>query len=152
MDGARVDRGVLVATGSALLLVISLFLPWYAVVPSRGPGTFAIGATVTGWESVGHTDLLLFLVATITLAAAALTVSGTLPALPVPIGRIVLGAGLVALLLVLRWFVVRPEDADGLVGVNIDHKLGPFVALVAAAGIALGGKQAEASRPPARAI
>ena len=152
MDVARVDRGLLIAAGSALLLIISLFLPWYAVSASLGPGVPAVSASVTGWESFSYTDLLLFLVAAVVIALAALTAAGSLPELPVPIGQIVLGAGVLALLLVLFRLLNLPGDAGGLVGVDVGRKLGGFVALIAAAGIAFGGTQAAASRAPERAI
>ena len=79
MDVARVDRGLLIAAGSALVLIISLFLPWYAVSASLGPGVPAVSASVTGWESFSYTDLLLFLLAAVVIALAALTAAGSLP-------------------------------------------------------------------------
>ncbi len=142
MDIARVDRGLLIAAGSAVLLILSLFLPWYAVSASLGPGVPKVSATVSGWESFSDTDLLLFLLAAVAIAAAAATAAGSLPDLPVPIGQIVMGAGALALLLVLFRLVNLPGDGSEIAGVDIGRRIGPFVALIAAVGIVVGGMQA----------
>jgi len=152
VDVARVDRGLLIAAGSALLLILSLFLPWYAVSASLGPGVPAVSATVTGWESFSYTDLLLFLAAAVAIAAAALTAAGSLPDLPLGVGQIVMGAGALALLLVLFRLLNLPGDTSEIVGVDIGRRIGPFVALIAAAGVMFGGMQASSMTAARRAM
>jgi len=145
MDIARLDRGLLIAGGSGLLLLISLFLPWYGVSASLGAGTPAVTATASGWDALKFIDVLLFLVAVVAIASAALSAAGRLPELPVPVGQLLLGAGILALVLVLYRLLDLPGDTGGIAGVEIGRKIGLFVALIAAAGIAVGGTQAAAS-------
>lgn len=140
MDIARLDRGLLIAGGGGLLLLISLFLPWYGVTASLGAGSPSVDVSVSAWDAFSLVDVLLFLVAVLAVAAAALTAAGRLPVLPLPLGRIVLAAGVIALVLVLFRLLNVPGDTSGP-GFDIGREIGPFVALVAAVLIALGGSQ-----------
>jgi len=149
MDIARLDRGLLIAGGGGLLLLISLFLPWYGVSASLGPGAPSVSVSASAWEAFSLIDLLLFLVAAVAVAAAALSAAGRLPALPLPLGQIVLVAGVIALVLVLFRLIDAPGDTGGLAGVDIGRKIGPFLALVAAVAIAFGGSQTSAAPAPA---
>lgn len=141
MDIARLDRGLLIAGGGGLLLLISLFLPWYGVTASLGAGSPSVDVSVSAWDAFSLVDVLLFLVAVVAVAAAALTAAGRLPVLPLPLGRILLAAGGIALLLVLFRLLNVPGDTSGVPGFDIGREIGPFVALVAAVLIALGGSQ-----------
>ncbi len=149
MDIARLDRGLLIAGGGGLVLLISLFLPWYGVTVSLGAEVPSLGVSVSAWRAFSFIDLLLFLVAAVAIAAGALSAAGRLPALPLPLGKILLAAGVVALVLVFFRLIDAPGDTGGLAGVDIERKIGPFLALVAAAAIAFGGSQTSAAPAPA---
>ena len=83
--------------------------------------------------------------------------TGTMPAgLPAPPGLIVAGAGALAVLLILFRLLNTPgEDISGFgVEIDIGRKVGVFLGLLAAGGIAFGGwtamnERASGEAPPA---
>ena len=161
MDLGRLTLGEAVAVVSGVALILFMFLPWYGVearVEVPGVQSFdAEAETLTAWEAFTITDVLLFLAAALavglTLGAVAGVRSIELPQRPAPI---VVAAGLFAVLLILYRLVDAPgTDIDVSVGeVTIDRRIGVFLALIAAAGIAFGGYRAstERERPPRRPV
>src|SRR3954454_14222722 len=129
----------MIAAGSGLVLFLSLFLEWYSVNIRGFTGDLP---TVTGWRALGFIDILLFLVAVIAIAVAVLKAAGMLPPprLPASPGFILLVVGGIAVILVLFRIISIPDEGAGnLPGVDVGRSFGIFLALLAAAGVALGG-------------
>jgi hypothetical protein len=132
----------MVAGASALALLIFMFFPWYglsAEVPGAGDVS---GANANAWEAFSFIDILLFLVILIAIGLVAARAAGSMPAgLPAPPGMIVAAAGALAVLLILFRLISTPGgDAEGFgVEVDIGRKIGAFLGLLAAGGIAFGG-------------
>lgn len=123
-DYQRLRLGERVAGICAVLLLIVMFLPWYSVGPFNG----------TAWEVFGYTDLLLFLLAIVTLALVAVTATQRAPALPVAGSVILTLFGGVMVLLVLYRIVQQPGPDD-----FVSVELGAYIGLLVVAGIAAGG-------------
>ena len=104
---------------SGLLLLVSLFLDWYAD-PSE-----------TAWEAFSVLDLILALLALAAMAVPIVTATHRVPALPLAIESLTALFGLLGLLLVVVRVLNLPGEADG-------RELGLWLGLVATLGIVAG--------------
>ena len=149
MNTSRLTTGDIVAAVGGIVLLISLFLPWYGVdVEIAG---FSASESASGWEALGFIDILLFLVAVAAIAIVAARAAGALPA-DVPGSLILLAGGGLAVLLILFRIVDIPagdipEQAED--SIDLARKVGIFIALVAAAAITYGGWRTNEERPAA---
>ena len=130
----NLGRAVAGASGLALLLV--MFLPWFGgeqVVELPNAGSFTAEAENNdAWESFALIDLILF-------ATAAAAVSYALTELPPPIVLTVMGTLAVALVF---FRIVSPPDLGDLVGSvesDVGRRIGAFLGLLAAGGVAASG-------------
>jgi hypothetical protein len=139
MDTSRLTTGDMIAGVGGIVLLISLFLPWYGA----SAGGFSIDAN--GWEVLGFIDILLFLIAVVAIAIVAARATGNLPA-EVPAAVVLLAAGALGVLLVLYRIVDIP-GSDVPDEVDLSRKIGIFIALIGAAAVAYGGWRANAETP-----
>ena len=141
VDTSRISFGEMVAAASGLALIIFLFLPWYGAEAEIAG--FSQSENANAWEAMGLIDILLFLAGLVAIAVALARASGAMPAnLPAPPGTIVAIAGAIALILVLFRLIDIPtgdipEGSEDLV--DFSRKIGVFLSLIAAGGIAYGG-------------
>ncbi len=150
MDTSRLTTGDIVAGVGGVVLLISLFLPWYGV--SVDVAGFSASESGSGWEALGFIDILLFLIAVVAIAVVAARAAGVLPA-EVPASEVLLAAGALAVLLVLFRIIDIPVDGDLPDGVDLSRKVGVFIALIGAAAVAYGGWRTNTESPavgPAR--
>jgi hypothetical protein len=146
VDTSRISFGEMVAAASGIALFIFMFLPWYGVDVSG----FDVSESANAWEAMSFIDILLFLVVIIAVGAALARAAGSMPSdLPAPAGTIVMIAGVVAVILILFRIIDIPAgDVPEVVEDSVDftRKIGIFLALLAAAGIAFGGYTAANER------
>ncbi len=127
---------------SGVLLVVSVFLPWYAT--NLGPPFSAVSAS--GWEATIVARLALAAGAVVLVASIALALEerGALP-LSVATGdalaRGVVAAGVLAVLLIGVRFVWMPDPAEFL-----SRQIGLYLAGAAAIGATLAGLAQVATR------
>lgn len=146
MDTSRISFGEMIAAVSGFCLLVVMFLPWYGL--SADIGTPASSANA--WGSFGLIDFLLFLVALVAIGVAAARAADAMPAeLPVPPGQILTGAGGLAVLLILFRLIDTP--APDVSEVDVSPKIGAFLGLLAAAGVAFGGYTAMSEEGTGRA-
>ena len=108
MDLRRLRTGEWLAAASAVLLLVTLFIPWY-----EAPG----GGELSAWEAFAILDVLLALVAVAALALWALTTSQKAVAVPLALNALLAPVMLVVLLLVVMRIVNLPlDDASRLLG------------------------------------
>jgi hypothetical protein len=139
MDLRRLRAGEWIAGLMGLVLLVSLFLPWYrggpTSAPPKGWAAYAPldngGAALTGWQSLGALDVVLALVALSALAIPVVTAFHRVPALPLAHQTLTTLAGMVAVLLVLIRVANMPDWAT-------DREWGLWVALAATLGVAAG--------------
>ena len=139
MDLRRLRAGEVLLASSGVLLLVSLFLPWY-----ESSGT----ETLSGFESLTIVDILLALTALSAVAIVPITASQRVPAVPIALEALLTIAGLLATVLVLIRVASLPGDAA-------ERELGLWLALVGAVGVVVGGLVAmrdERRSPPGRPV
>jgi hypothetical protein len=117
MDLRRLRAGEWIAALAGLLLVASLFLPWYGTPDA------------SGWEALAVNDLMLAGIGAFAVATLVVTASQPAPSLPIALDAFLALAALVGLVLVLVRVAWVPEGLDsrewglwlglaGVLGVN----------------------------------
>ena len=137
---SRLSRGEMIAGVSGLVLLVVMFLPWYGV--DVNVGGFSASESANAWEVFSFIDILLFLVGATAVGLAVARLADVALPPDLPIGTIVAGAGALAVLLILyRMIDVPGPDIPAVVESNIDfgRKIGLFLGLLAAGGVAYGG-------------
>jgi hypothetical protein len=147
MDRSRLTTGDIVAGVGGIVLLISLFLPWYGV--SVDIAGFSASESGSGWEALGFIDILLFLISSAAIGIVAARAAGALPA-DVPAPVILLGLGALAVLLVLFRIIDIPVEGDIPDEVDLSRKVGIFIALIGAAAVTYGGWRTNTETPTGR--
>jgi hypothetical protein len=148
MDTSKLTTGDMIAGVGGIVLLISLFLPWYGVSADI-PGVGSISDDASGWTALGFIDILLFVIAVAAIAVVAARAAGALPA-DVPAPVILLGLGALALLLVLFRIIDIPVEGDLPDEIDLSRKIGVFIALIGAAAVTYGGWRTNTETPAGR--
>ena len=149
MDTSRLTPGDISAGVGGIVLLISLWLPWYGVsVNVRG---FSASSDASGWEVFSTIDIILFLIAVAAIVLVALKAAGQLPA-EVPVSLVLLGLGGLAVLLILYRLIDTPAPSDLPDEIDVSRKIGIFIGLIGAAGVAYGGWRANMEAPEVRPV
>jgi len=148
MDTSRLTPGDISAGVGGLVLLISLWLPWYGV--SVNVAGFSASENASGWEVFSTIDIILFLVAIAAIVLVALKAAGQLPA-DVPVALVLLALGGLAVLLILFRLIDTPAPGDLPDEIDVSRKLGLFLGLIAAAGVVYGGWRSNMESPDTRA-
>ncbi len=135
MDTNRLNQGEMIAAVSAVLLFLIMFIfDWFGV---EGFGRNA-------WQSFGFIDIILLITILVAIGGAVMTVNAQSVNTPVAISAITAALGILSVLLILFRIIDPPGGGDvdtgfGTVSVEIGRKIGVFLGLIAAGGIAYGG-------------
>jgi hypothetical protein len=141
MDVNRLRSGEKIAAVSAIALLLIMFIfDWFGLKASAG-GFSAEGAR-NAWGSYGFIDIVLFVTFLAALGTAYLSASQQNVNLPVAASALVAGLGIISVILIII-SIISPPDF-GVSGDGIDHtrKIGVWLGLIAAAGVAYGGWRA----------
>jgi hypothetical protein len=140
---SRLSRGETIATASALLLLAFSFFDWFGVeVKDVGGFSGETGLGGSAWSTLELIPWLLLLTVVVTLAMAAMKLTGLRePAVPLTVPVTVLGA---LTFLGIAFRIVAPPDLPAFGGVPVKATLdvGVLLALTAAIGVAYGGHTA----------
>jgi hypothetical protein len=123
MDLRRLRAGEWVAALSGIVLLVSLFLPWY--------GAGAEGEA-SGWEALAAIDVVLALVAAFGVGLLVITASQRVPAVPIALSAVVTFVGLIGVVLVLIRLASVPGELDG-------REAGVWLGLLGTIGTVAGG-------------
>ena len=115
--------GELVGAVSGLGLLVVSFLPWYS----------AGGEKATAWQSFGVIDLVMAAAAIAALSVAIVVVTRLSVSYPVAGSAVSALFGGLALILIAYRLINPPGGAE------VGREIGPWLGLVAAAGVTLGG-------------
>jgi hypothetical protein len=144
MDFTRLTQGEKIAgvSGVALILIMFIF-KWFGLEASL-PG-FVAETSENAWHAYGW-FLVLVLLATgfAAVGLAAVKASQTDVGLPVALSAIVAGLGGIAVVIIIISIISPPNIAgvDLAEGIDKTRKLGVWLGLIAAAGVAYGGWRA----------
>jgi hypothetical protein len=136
MDAPRLTTGDLIACAGAVLVGVSLFLPWYEV--RLEIAEFSLSNTGTGREALGPIFVILIGIAAVAIAVVAAHATGAMPD-EVPVPAVLLGLGGLAVLLVLYRIIDIPVDGKVADEVELSRRAGIFIALTGSAAVAYGG-------------
>lgn len=137
MDVTKLSQGERIAAVSGIALFIFMLFAWFGI-PSQFEqavqiaeqfGGQDVDTTANAWQSFDFIDIILFITVVAAVGAALLRVTGS--QIEVPASVIVAGLGGLSTLLVLYRVINPPDDAS--------RKIGLFLGLIAAAGVAIGG-------------
>jgi hypothetical protein len=121
MDTSRMSQGQMIAAGSAVLLFIFMFLPFWE----------AGSVSSSLWESSSTFDIYLLITVLVAIAAALTAAGGhVLPGMTLNGATALLGGVGTVLML---WLLIF-DWPDGF-----SRQIGAFLVLIAVAGIAFGG-------------
>jgi FtsH-binding integral membrane protein len=123
MDLRRLRAGEWVAALSGIVLLLSLFLPWYGAGPE---------GDASGWQALAVIDIALALVAAFAVGLLVITASQRVPAVPIALSAVVTFAGLTGLVLALIRLASVPDGFDG-------REAGVWLGLLGTIGITAGG-------------
>jgi phosphatidylglycerophosphate synthase len=126
VDVRRLRVGEWITALAGVVLLVSLFLPWYGAAD-------AVAATeVSGWEALALLDIVLALIAAAAVALAVITAAQRLPAVPLTLNTFVVWAGMLAVVVVLVRVIDLPDGAGA-------REWGLWLGLAGALGILVGG-------------
>lgn len=145
MELDRLSPGEKIAAASAILLFVFMFFDWFGAEVSSVTGFSGEvpGDGANAWEALDIIPLFLMaaIVCALGVAVIRLTEADFEP--PISANAVVAALGGLAVLLIAYRILDAPGGGDfGGVTVDTTLKLGIFLALIAAAGIAYGGYSA----------
>ena len=128
----RLSQGQLIAAGSGLLLLLSLFLPWVGFdVPDipdvEGITVPEVDSSLNGWEANNTLDIYLFILAAFAIVPAAMTMGGSDEELPLVNNAATFLLGAIGTIMTVYVLL----DADG-------RKIGLILATLAVIGVTVG--------------
>jgi len=149
LDFSRVSPGELMGMGAALVLLASLWLPWYTTSAdnpnSRLPGGASHGDSATAWEVFGTLDWLL-----VSACAAPFILTWIIARghdLTWKPGEVTMIVGIVTFMLILCNGIILGKPGDS---VDIGLGVGWFVGLLASIGLLVAGYLRQAVYTTAR--
>jgi hypothetical protein len=151
LDLSRLSPAEYLGMGAALVLLLSLWLPWFTTSASNPNSTIAGasgGDSANAWQVFSTLDILLALASTAPFILSWIIARGH--RLTWKPGEVTMVVGITALVLILCNGIILGRPGDS---VDIGLDIGYFVALIASAGLLVAGylRQAiytEARKPP----
>jgi hypothetical protein len=134
VDPRRLSWGDWVAGTCGVLLIVSLFLPWYS----------AGGQTVNAWDSMAVNDVILAVAGALAIASAVVVGIRRLAGSAVAITSLAIVPALVALIVTV-YRLVSPAPP-----VDVSLETGAWLALASALGMTVGAWEGATDEGPAR--
>jgi hypothetical protein len=149
MDLARLGQGEKVAGISGVLLILFMFIfDWFGI-KFEPPGVLVASERMgDAWSVYGSgdllpTDIVLFVAALAAIGLGLLAMVRGPAGVPVAVSAIVAGLGLLSVVLVVVSIISPPTFGGGAAGEGEQvRKIGVWLGLIAAVGIAAGGYMA----------
>lgn len=140
----KLNTGEKVSAVSAVLLFIFMFFDWFGVeIESVAGFSGAVPGGGSAWDALDVIPIVLMVAIVVAIGVAVIRLTDADLEPPVSPNAIVAALGGLAVLLILYRIVDPPSGGDfGGVEVDTTLKVGVFLGLLAAAGIAYGGYSA----------
>jgi hypothetical protein len=151
LDSSRLSPGEYLGMAAAVVLLVSLWLPWFTTSSTNPNSTIAgasDGGSADAWQVFNSLDILLALACTAPFILSWIIARGH--RLTWKPGEVTMVVGITALVLILCNGIILGRPGDS---VDIGLGIGYFVALIASAGLLVAGylRQAvytEGRKPP----
>lgn len=148
MEAQKLSTGEKISAVSAILLFAFMFFDWFGAKVSGVPGFSGSveggggGGGGSAWDTLDVIPIFLMLAIVVALGVALVRLTDADLELSISLNAIVAALGGLAVLLIL--FRILDPPSFGIPGVAIDTtlRLGVFLGLISAAGIAYGGYSA----------
>jgi hypothetical protein len=147
MDFSRLTQGEKIAGASGIALILIMFIfKWFGVEFSGGVEGFGVSVegSENAWGSYGFIDIVLFITVAAAIGLALISASQVEVGLPVAASAVVAGLGILSVVLIVISIISPPDfgvDVDAA-GVDQTRKIGVWLGLIAAIGVAYGGWRA----------
>jgi amino acid transporter len=142
----RLSNGEKIAGISAILLFVFMFFHWFGVEGSSKPNPLLIEfrgsrSGKSAWEALDYIPIILLVTIIVTLAVVALRLTNAVRKSSFPVNGLVTILGIVSVLLILYRIVDPPSFGveEKIVAWEGTVQFPIFLALLAGAGIAVGG-------------
>jgi uncharacterized membrane protein YhaH (DUF805 family) len=144
MEADRLSTGEKISAVSAVLLFVFMFFDWFGAKVSSVTGFSGdVPGGGSAWDALDVIPLFLMLAIVVAIGVAVVRLTDADLEPPISMNAIVAALGGLAVLLILYRIIDPPGGGDfGGVTVDTTLKLGIFLGLLAAAGIAYGGYSA----------
>ena len=145
MDLNRLSTGEKIAGASGIALILIMFIfDWYGV---KVAGQSVPNSGANAWQAFGFIDIILFVTALAALALVWVSASQREVNMPVALSAAVAGLGVLSVILVLYRIIDTPGDVSAASvllnqSVDVTRKIGVWLGLLAAIGVAYGGWRA----------
>ncbi|HET6570401.1 MAG TPA: hypothetical protein VFG58_02820 [Solirubrobacterales bacterium] len=143
MGAHKLSIGERISAASAVLLFVAMFLDWFGAEVSGVAGFSGSieggGGGASAWDALDAIPAFLMLAIVLALGVALVRLTDADLELSISLNAFVAAAGALAFLLILYRIVFPPDFGIPGVAADTTLKLGVFLGLVAAAGIAYGG-------------
>lgn len=143
MDFTRLTQGEKIAAVSGVALILIMFIfTWYAV---EAIGESVPDSGANAWQAFSFIDIVLFITVAAAIGLALISASQTEVGLPVAASAVVAGLGILSAILIFYRIIDTPGDL-GVAGeafdIQVVRKIGVWLGLLAAIGVAYGGWRA----------
>ena len=147
MDFTRLTQGEKIAGASGIALILIMFIfSWFGLEISGSAGAFEFSTegSENAWGSYGFIDIVLFITVAAAIGLALISASQTEVGLPVAASAIVAGLGILSVVLIIFSILSPPDFGVDIEGTGVDQtrKIGVWLGLIAAIGVAYGGWRA----------
>ena len=147
MDFTRLTQGEKIAGASGIALILIMFIfKWFGLEVSGSAEAFEFSAegSRNAWGSFGFIDIVLFITVAAAIGLALISASQTEVGLPVAASAVVAGLGILSVVLIIFSIISPPDFGADLSGTGVDQtrKIGVWLGLIAAIGVAYGGWRA----------
>jgi hypothetical protein len=147
MDFTRLTVGEKIAGASGIALILIMFIfKWFGLEFNTDLGGLGLSAegSRNAWGSYGFIDIVLFITVVAAVSLALISASDSEVGLPVAASAIVAGLGTLSVVLVIISIISPPDFGLDLSGTGVEHtrKIGVWLGLLAAIGVAYGGWRA----------
>ncbi len=142
MDLTRLTQGEKIAGVSGIALILIMFIfKWFGL--KAAVAGFSVEGSRNAWGSYGFTDIVLFITVVAAVGLALIKASETEVGLPVAASSVVAGLGILSVVLIIISIISPPDFGAGdISGIDHTRKIGVWLGLIAAAGVAYGGWRA----------
>jgi len=144
MEADKLNTGEKISAVSAVLLFVFMFFDWFGVEVSSVSGfSGSVPGGGSAWDALDIIPIILMAAIVVAIGVAVIRLTDADLELPFSLNTAVAVLGGLAVLLIL-YRIVNPPGGGDFGGVSVDTtlKLGIFLGLIAAAGIAYGGYSA----------